>query len=103
MPTQAILRGLKIRATSSLPAPIYIHMSGTGLLSDDSSGELFAPRHIWVDTEFNGNTLKSPELEGSILRGACEAIVQASMTSPLVRTMIVLPGLIYGMRKYWYL
>ncbi|KAF9068775.1 hypothetical protein BDP27DRAFT_1363848 [Rhodocollybia butyracea] len=92
----ATLRGLKARATSSLPAPIYIHMAGTSVISYASAGEFITPKHIWLDTEFTGNTLKSPEFEGNHLKGACETIAQASKTSPLVRTMILFPGFIYG-------
>ncbi|KAF9060362.1 hypothetical protein BDP27DRAFT_1370633 [Rhodocollybia butyracea] len=60
------------------------------------NGEFITPKHIWLDTEFTGNTLKSPEFEGNHLKGACETIAQASKTSPLVRTMILFPGFIYG-------
>jgi len=91
----AILRGLTQRG-SSLPTSIYIHMSGTGLLGDAGNGELIAPKKIWVDTEFTGETLKGPDFQGNLLKSPCEAIVHASKASPSVRTMIILPGLIYG-------
>ncbi|KAF9068765.1 hypothetical protein BDP27DRAFT_1421578 [Rhodocollybia butyracea] len=92
----ATLRGLKIRATSSPQAPIYIHMAGTSLISYASSGELIVPQHIWTGTEFTDDILESTEFEGQLFKGACEAIVQANKTSPSVRTMILLPGFIYG-------
>ncbi|KAF9060360.1 hypothetical protein BDP27DRAFT_1430202 [Rhodocollybia butyracea] len=91
----ATLRGLKVRATSSLPAPIYIHMAGTSLISYTSSGEFIAPKHIWTGTEFT-DTLMSTEFDGHLFKDPCEAIVQANKTSPSVRTMILLPGFIYG-------
>ncbi|KAF9064629.1 hypothetical protein BDP27DRAFT_1450643 [Rhodocollybia butyracea] len=82
----AILRGLKQRGSSgSLSTPIYIHMMGTGLLGDDAFGEFFAPRHIW----------KSTSKAIGLGSNACELIVEASKTG-FVRTMIALPGLIYG-------
>jgi len=88
----AILHGLKQRSNSSQSSqtPIYIHMSGTGIAGDNARGELITPERLWIDTEFNLNNVKD-----KLLSRACEAIVEASKTGE-IRTMIVLPGLIYG-------
>jgi nucleoside-diphosphate-sugar epimerase len=86
----AILRGLRHRSLSSSSTPIYIHMSGAGLIGDDARGELLVPERFWVDTDFDLNKVKI-----KLLAGACEAIVDASKTGE-IRTMIILPGLIYG-------
>ncbi|KAE9392451.1 NAD(P)-binding protein [Gymnopus androsaceus JB14] len=89
----ATLRGLKQRsglASASIPAPIYIHMSGAGLTGDNARGELITPERLWTDTEFSLNDIKEKSLSS-----ASEAIVEASKSGG-VRTMILLPGLIYG-------
>ncbi|KAE9393617.1 NAD(P)-binding protein [Gymnopus androsaceus JB14] len=90
----AILRGLKQRSNSSQSSqtPIYIHMSGTAITGDNARGELITPERLWIDTEFNLNNIKDSH---KLLPGACEAVVEASKTGE-IRTMIVLPGVIYG-------
>ncbi|KAJ3794378.1 hypothetical protein GGU11DRAFT_796435 [Lentinula aff. detonsa] len=88
----AIIRGLQQRVQSATPtpSPIYIHMSGTGITGDNARGELLAPERLWVDTEFNLDHVKS-----KLLASACEAIIDAGESGE-IRTMIVFPGLIYG-------
>ncbi|KAJ3760631.1 hypothetical protein EV360DRAFT_81002 [Lentinula raphanica] len=88
----AILRGLQQRSRSYAPTlpPIYIHMSGTGITGDNARGDLYAPERLWVDTEFDLNHIKS-----DLLANACKAIVDAERNGE-IRTMVVLPGLIYG-------
>ncbi|KAJ3828066.1 hypothetical protein F5880DRAFT_1674734 [Lentinula raphanica] len=88
----AILRGLQQRSRSYAPTlpPIYIHMSGTGITGDNARGDLYAPERLWVDTEFDLNHIKS-----DLLANACKAIVDAGRNGE-IRTMVVLPGLIYG-------
>ncbi|KIK55822.1 hypothetical protein GYMLUDRAFT_47563 [Collybiopsis luxurians FD-317 M1] len=91
----AIIRGQLQRSRSYTPhpTPIYIHMSGAGLLGDSARGELLTPRKIWVDTEFNSSSLKESKVD--LLKNACEVIVEAGKTGD-IRTMIVMPGLVYG-------
>ncbi|KAE9401308.1 NAD(P)-binding protein [Gymnopus androsaceus JB14] len=88
----AILRGLKHRSFSSpsTPTPVYIHMSGGGIVGDNAGGELIVPERLWIDTELDLENIKD-----NVFTGACEAIVEASKTGK-IRTMILLPGLIYG-------
>ncbi|KAF8823672.1 hypothetical protein HHX47_DHR9000258 [Lentinula edodes] len=91
----AIIRGLQQRSRSYTPTvpPIYIHMSGTGIMGDNARGELIVPDRLWVDTEFDLENIKT-----KLLTNACEAIVDAGKNGE-IRTMIVFPGLIYG-EKY---
>ncbi|KAJ4469345.1 NAD(P)-binding protein [Lentinula lateritia] len=88
----AIIRGLQQRSRSYTPTvpPIYIHMSGTGIMGDNARGELIVPDRLWVDTEFDLENIKT-----KLLTKACEAIVDAGKNGE-IRTMIVFPGLIYG-------
>ncbi|KAE9391954.1 NAD(P)-binding protein [Gymnopus androsaceus JB14] len=80
-------------ASSSIPTPIYIHMSGLGLAGENARGELITPERLWTDTEFSLNDIKQNSLSG-----ASEAIVEASKSGE-IRTMILLPGLIYGVGR----
>lgn len=88
----AIISGLKRRHRSptSPSIPIYIHMSGAGIIADNAGGDLFVPERLWTDIDFD---LKNVDSE--LFGGACQAIVNASKTGQL-RTMILFPGLIYG-------
>ena len=65
-------------------------MSGAGLAGDNARGELITPERLWRDTEFSLNDIKEKSLSS-----ASEAIVEASKSGG-IRTMILLPGLIYG-------
>lgn len=69
-------------------------MSGGGIVGDNAGGELIVPERLWIDTEFDLENIKD-----NVFTGACEAIVEASKTGK-IRTMILLPGLIYGTRGY---
>ncbi|KAL1759755.1 hypothetical protein FB107DRAFT_287492 [Schizophyllum commune] len=53
------LAGLRTRSAAN-PAnpPIYIHISGAGILEDNARGELLTPSHIWCDTSMDLRALK---------------------------------------------
>ncbi|KAF5370170.1 hypothetical protein D9757_010619 [Collybiopsis confluens] len=91
----AIIRGLQQRSRSyaPTPTPIYIHMSGTAVLSDGARGELLVPEKIWDDSEYDLNSLQQSKVD--MAKDSCRAIAEAG-SSGEIRTMIVLPGLIYG-------
>ncbi|KAJ4475534.1 hypothetical protein J3R30DRAFT_3500423 [Lentinula aciculospora] len=88
----AIIRGLQQRSRAYAPTlpPIYIHMSGAGITGDNARGELLAPERLWVDTEFDLKLIKT-----KLLANACEAIINAGKSGE-IRTMVLMPGLIYG-------
>ncbi|KAL1718111.1 hypothetical protein EV715DRAFT_201853 [Schizophyllum commune] len=87
------LAGLTTRsvANSSNP-PIYIHISGAGILEDNARGELLTPSHIWCDTSMDLRALKDVTHIVSDL----EIVKAGTRVENRIRTMILFPGWIYG-------
>ena len=91
--SSATLAGLRTRSAAN-PAnpPIYIHISGAGILEDNARGELLTPTHIWHDTEMDLRALKDVTHIVSDL----EIVKAGTRVENRIRTMILFPGWIYG-------
>ncbi|KAH8990309.1 hypothetical protein EDB92DRAFT_1865722 [Lactarius akahatsu] len=88
---KAILRGLKARYDQTGKVPIYIHTSGTGVLTDNAAG-LHDTDVVYADTD--------PEQIESLSDTAAHRLVDREVVAAdkegYVRTYIVLPSTIYG-------
>ncbi|EGN98925.1 hypothetical protein SERLA73DRAFT_160536 [Serpula lacrymans var. lacrymans S7.3] len=89
--TKAILAGLKKRYESTGQAPILIHTSGTGVLTDKAAG-MYAYDTIYDDTDVEQlETLADTQLHRNVDLLIIEADKQG-----YARTHIVLPSTIYA-------
>lgn len=98
----AVLEGLTRRAQAARKAggepPIYLHMSGCGIVADNVRGEYRAPETIkeWSDLDLDLNECPS----GNTHLPTDKAILAAgTRKEDPIRTIIVFPSLIYGMGK----
>ncbi|KAI5895665.1 NAD(P)-binding protein [Schizophyllum commune H4-8] len=87
------LAGLTTRSAAN-PAnpPIYIHISGAGIIEDNARGELLTPSHIWYDTDMDLRAVKDVTHIVSDL----DIVKAGTRTENRIRTMILFPGWIYG-------
>ncbi|KAI5833183.1 NAD(P)-binding protein [Schizophyllum commune Tattone D] len=79
-------------AASPFNLPIYIHISGAGILEDNARGELLTPSHIWLDITMDVHAVKDVTHIVSDL----EIVKAGTRTANRIRTMILFPGWIYG-------
>ncbi|EDR04957.1 uncharacterized protein LACBIDRAFT_294969 [Laccaria bicolor S238N-H82] len=92
---QAILAGLGNRSESTGVPPIYIHVSGLGIIGDNSRGEFVAPEKVphYSDIGFTIDQClpTNPHVD-------CDTVIVAAGTRKErpIRTMILFPGLFYG-------
>ncbi|KAJ7583593.1 hypothetical protein C8J56DRAFT_830923 [Mycena floridula] len=89
----SILAGLKVRATSKPEAPIYLHMSGCGITSDNSRGELFVPKKVFTDI---GLRLTECENVSHVISDQ-DIIAAGTRKEHPIRSMIICPSWIYGL------
>ncbi|KAF9240033.1 hypothetical protein BU15DRAFT_74260 [Melanogaster broomeanus] len=73
--------------------PLYIHVSGLGILSDNSRGEPVENVKEWTDI---GLDLKQCEPTNTHLDSDIPIVEAGSRTENPVRTIIYIPGQIYG-------
>ncbi|CAF3814976.1 unnamed protein product [Adineta steineri] len=90
--TKAIISGLNKRTKQTGKPAIYIHTSGTGVISEDvrgkkGSGIVFSDLN---PDQINGLADKQPHRNVDLL------IINAADGNPLLKTAIVLPPTIYG-------
>ncbi|KAL1404873.1 hypothetical protein Q8F55_008484 [Vanrija albida] len=99
---RALLRGLERRAASGT-APVFIHTSGTGVLSDDAQGE-YAGDKIYTDA--SADSAKLPpwlpiaSLPHEALHRDVDLEIEAADAVGHARTYIVLPSTIYGIADH---
>ena len=90
--TKAIISGLNAQTKETGKPAIYIHTSGTGVLAEDVRG------NKGTDTVYND--LHSDQINGLAdsqpHRDVDLFIINAADANPLLKTVIVLPPLIYG-------
>lgn len=87
------LAGLQKRsATKPDRPPIYIHVSGAGILEDNARGELLTPTHIWSDMDIDLRNVRDVTHIVSDL----EIVKAGTSERNRVRTLILFPGWIYG-------
>ncbi|KAL1717605.1 hypothetical protein EV715DRAFT_292098 [Schizophyllum commune] len=93
---KALLAGLEANSQANPGRPpLYIHLSGLGLISDNCRGEQLdeSKVHIWSDLDFHPNRV---EPTNSHFRED-SAVVDAGMREDLpIRTIVVYPSWIYG-------
>ncbi|KAI0729688.1 hypothetical protein C8Q72DRAFT_827313 [Fomitopsis betulina] len=92
---QAILRGLRKRHATIGDLPVFIHTSGTGVISTPAKG-MFASDTIYSD--LNVEQIKSIPPD-AVHRGVDLAVVEADEKG-YARTYIVLPSTIYGFASH---
>ncbi|KAK0461987.1 uncharacterized protein EV420DRAFT_139887 [Desarmillaria tabescens] len=76
--------------------PIYIHVSGLGILSDNCRGESVDPASIkwWIDTDLN---LRDCDPSNTHLESDIPIVDAGTRSQNPVRTMILFPGWMYGL------
>ncbi|KAK0206697.1 hypothetical protein DFS33DRAFT_1372937 [Desarmillaria ectypa] len=81
--------------------PIYIHVSGLGILSDNCRGESVDPANIrwWTDTGLN---LRDCDPSNTQLESDISIVDAGTRSQNPVRTMIMFPGWIYGLGEDMY-
>ncbi|RXW21741.1 hypothetical protein EST38_g4132 [Candolleomyces aberdarensis] len=90
----ATLRGLKKRYEVTSVPPIFIHTSGTGVLSDDARG-MYPTETIYDDLNIKQIESLAPT---QIHRNVDLALVDAD-TEGYIRSYIILPSTIYGIAE----
>lgn len=90
--TKAIISGLNKRTKETNTSAIYIHTSGTGVLTEDVRGH---PGSNTVYSDLNPDQINSlpneqPHREIDLY------IINSADANPLLKTVIILPPLIYG-------
>ncbi|KAK3113847.1 hypothetical protein LTR53_008454 [Teratosphaeriaceae sp. CCFEE 6253] len=91
---EAILAGLKRDiAQNSHRRPIYLHMSGLGVIADNVKGEKIQHPKEWTDVGFK---LEDCPPENPHLAVDRQILALSSASQCRVRTFILFPGLIYG-------
>ncbi|KAK4555782.1 hypothetical protein LTR86_007002 [Recurvomyces mirabilis] len=94
---QAVLAGLRKRAsTGSHRTPIYLHMSGLGVIADNVRGEKVDSVKEWTDAGFQLDDCPSDNTHLASDRQILEA---GSTSQDCIQTAILFPGLIYGQGK----
>lgn len=93
----ATLAGLK-KNSARHPGnpPIYLHISGLGILSDNCRGESVDPANIkwWTDTSLN---LRDCDPSNMHLESDIPIVDAGTRTQNPVRTMTMFPGWMYGL------
>ncbi|KII92145.1 hypothetical protein PLICRDRAFT_154459 [Plicaturopsis crispa FD-325 SS-3] len=87
---EAILRGLKKHRESTGKAPVLIHTSGTGVITDNAAG-LYLGKEIYDDTDVE----KIAKLPVTQIHRDVDVAIEAADTAGYAKTYIVLPGVIY--------
>ncbi|CAF1039333.1 unnamed protein product [Rotaria magnacalcarata] len=90
--TKAIISGLNKRTKETGKPAIYIHTSGTGVLTEDVRGQPGSDT-VYSDLnpdQINGLADEQPHREIDLF------IINSADANPLLKTVIVLPPLIYG-------
>ncbi|KAJ3554438.1 hypothetical protein NM688_g3112 [Phlebia brevispora] len=91
---KATLEGLeKSSATRPGNPPLYIHVSGCGILSDNARGEHNPNLKIWSDI---GLDLKDCDPINTHLESDIPIVAAGTRKENPVRTIIIYPGQIYG-------
>jgi len=90
----AILRGLKRRYKENGKAPILIHTSGTGVLTDKADG-----MHTTDVIYFDSNAEQIESLPDSQAHRNVDLEIVAADKEGYARTYIILPSTIYGLAK----
>ncbi|KAK5130586.1 hypothetical protein LTR08_001905 [Meristemomyces frigidus] len=86
---QAVLTGLKRQvATGSRKPPLYLHMSGCGVIADNVFGERVEHPKEWTDVGFRLDE-----------HGDHRILEAGTESEGRIRTSILFPGLIYGIGK----
>lgn len=93
----AILAGSKARFKSTGVAPIYIHTSGTGVMSDDAGGTLYDPEKLPLYDDSNRAVMDS--LPDTAFHRNVDLLVLGGDAEGYVKSYIVLPSTIYGILK----
>ncbi|KAF7333324.1 NAD(P)-binding protein [Mycena venus] len=94
---EATLEGLeKNSAENPGKPPLYIHVSGCGIISDNVRGEKVAHVREWTDI---GLRLKDCPQENTHLESDTKVVEAGTRTKNRVRTIILLPGQIYGIGR----
>ncbi|CAL1703440.1 unnamed protein product [Somion occarium] len=92
--SQAILEGMtEHSARKPGEPPLLIHISGLAVLSDDARGELVKDVKVWSDIGFN---LKSVPPDNVHLDVDIPIVEAGTRKDNPIRTIILFPGLIYG-------
>ncbi|TXT04798.1 hypothetical protein VHUM_04066 [Vanrija humicola] len=96
---RALLRGLKQRHAETGTPPVFIHTSGTGVLSDNAEGE-FAGDKIYTDAGAEPSKLPPwlpiSALSHDALHRDVDLEIEAADREGYALTYIVLPSTIYG-------
>ncbi|EJD06863.1 NAD-binding protein [Fomitiporia mediterranea MF3/22] len=92
---KAIFRGMKKYYKKNGKAPIYIHTSGTGVLSDNAAG-MYASEKIYDDSKVED--IESLDPKTQIHREIDMEAVSADQAG-YARTYIILPSNVYGIAK----
>ncbi|KAJ6523495.1 hypothetical protein DFH09DRAFT_1096607 [Mycena vulgaris] len=87
---KAVLEGLRKR-DASRPLPIYIHTSGTGVISDDAKG-MHTDATIYDDSDVDQIATIAP----SQMHREVDIAVTNADAEGYVKTYIILPSTIYG-------
>ncbi|KAJ6536134.1 hypothetical protein B0H19DRAFT_1222948 [Mycena capillaripes] len=91
---EATLEGLEKNSAENLgKPPLYIHVSGSGIISDNVRGEKVTHVREWTDM---GLRLKDCPQENTHLESDTKIIEAGTRTKNRVRAIILLPGQIYG-------
>ncbi|CAF4626311.1 unnamed protein product [Rotaria sp. Silwood1] len=90
--TKAIISGLNKRTKETGKPTIYIHTSGTGVLSEDVRGK---PGSDIVYSDLNPNQINGLPDE-QLYRDIDLFIINSADANPLLKTVIILPPLVYG-------
>jgi nucleoside-diphosphate-sugar epimerase len=89
---KAIISGLNKRTKETGKPAIYIHTSGTGVLTEDVRGNKGSDI---VYSDLNPDQINGLP-DGQIHRNVDLFIINSADTNPLLKTVIVLPAAIYG-------
>ncbi|TFK76181.1 NAD(P)-binding protein [Pluteus cervinus] len=91
---RGILDGLEDRQKNTGSSPIFIHVSGYGLISDNSRGQPPGPSpKVYTDIGFSPNDCPEQNPHREVDNFIIDA---ATRTQNSVRTLIFYPGWIYG-------
>lgn len=99
----ALLRGLKQRHAATGVKPIYIHTSGTGVLSDNAEGQ-YAGEQIYTDAAAD-NAQSPPWLPISALPRSAfhrdvDLEIEAADKEGYLLSYIIIPSTIYGIASH---
>lgn len=91
-----ILNGLEKQSTSRTgDPPVYIHISGLGILNDNARGELVAEENI---SKYTDIWFSLDQVSVVALRRTCDSLIVAAGVSEHnpIRIIIAHPGWIFG-------